>query len=69
MPKQKTHRAAAKRFKMTANGKFLRKKAYRSHLNVSMTAKRKRNLDSPAVVDETDAIKLRKDLPYPQYIR
>ena len=44
MPKVKTKRAAAKRFKMTGTGKLKRMKAYKSHILTKKTTKRKRNL-------------------------
>ena len=44
MPKLKTHRGAAKRFKRTKNGKFLRGKAFKQHILSSKTTKRKRGL-------------------------
>lgn len=44
MPKMKTHRGAAKRFKVTPSGKVLRRKAYRSHLLQKKSSRRKRRL-------------------------
>ena len=44
MPKIKTHRGAAKRFKRTGTGKIKRSKAYKSHILTKKTSKRKRNL-------------------------
>ncbi|MBQ2054117.1 MAG: 50S ribosomal protein L35, partial [Eubacterium sp.] len=44
MPKLKTKRAAAKRFKVTGTGKLKRSKAYKSHILTKKTTKRKRNL-------------------------
>lgn len=44
MPKQKTHRGAAKRFKVTATGKVSREHSMRSHILTKKTTKRKRNL-------------------------
>ncbi|MBE3072228.1 MAG: 50S ribosomal protein L35 [Acidobacteria bacterium] len=64
MPKLKTHRGAAKRFKKTASGKFLRHKAFKRHLLSSKTTKQKRQLTGSVVVDKTDAEKLRRMLPY-----
>ena len=54
MPKMKTHRGAAKRFRYTKNGKVKRFKAYKSHLLSSKTRKRKRNLRKGTMVDSTD---------------
>ena len=44
MPKQKTHKGAAKRFKVTASGKVMRHHAMHSHILTKKTTKRKRNL-------------------------
>ena len=46
MPKMKTSRAAAKRFKKTGSGKLKRNKAYKSHILTKKSTKRKRNLSS-----------------------
>ena len=64
MPKLKTHRGAAKRFKKTATGKFLRSKAFKQHILTSKTAKRKRHMRGTAVVSKSDAEKLARMLPY-----
>ena len=64
MPKIKSHRGAAKRFKKTATGKFLRGKAFKQHILSSKTTKRKRGLRGTTVVDEADAPKLARMLPY-----
>jgi large subunit ribosomal protein L35 len=66
MPKQKikTHRGAAKRFKRTKGGKFLRSKAFKQHLLNSKTRKRKRALRGTTVVADVDAAKLARMLPY-----
>ena len=64
MPKLKTHRGAAKRFKRTKTGKFLRSKAFKQHILSSKTTKRKRRLRGTVVVDEADARKLARMLPY-----
>ncbi|MCK4573811.1 MAG: 50S ribosomal protein L35, partial [candidate division Zixibacteria bacterium] len=50
MPKIKTRRAAAKRFKRTASGKFKRMKAYKTHILTKKTPKRKRNLRKSTLV-------------------
>ena len=44
MPKMKTHKGAAKRFKVTGSGKVKRYKAFKSHILTKKTPKRKRNL-------------------------
>ncbi len=64
MPKMKTHRGAAKRFKSTASGKFKRSKAYKGHLLADKTTKRKRKLDTPTLVSPADQRKLERMLPY-----
>ena len=64
MPKMKTNRGAAKRFKMSASGKIIRSKAFSSHILTKKTTKRKRNLRKDAVVDATNAQNIRKMLPY-----
>ena len=64
MPKLKTHRGAAKSFKRTKGGKFLRSKAFKQHLLSSKSTKRKRGLRGTTVVDEADARKLARMLPY-----
>ena len=63
MPKMKTHKGSSKRFKITANGKIRRRKAYSSHLFLSKTAKQKRNLRRSTLVDETNEKRLRRLLP------
>ena len=64
MPKQKTHRGAAKRFKFTASGKIKRSKAYKSHILTKKTTKRKRDLDTPALVSPEDRRRIAAMLPY-----
>ncbi|NOY45014.1 50S ribosomal protein L35 [Deferrisoma camini] len=64
MPKMKTHRAAAKRFKKTASGKFKYRRAFRSHLLGGKKAKRKRQLRRPDFVDASHARHMQKLLPY-----
>ena len=64
MPKLKTHRGAAKRFKRTKNGKFLRSKAFKQHILTSKTRSRKRALRGSTTVAEVDVPKLRRMLPY-----
>jgi large subunit ribosomal protein L35 len=64
MPKLKTHRGAAKRFKRTKRGKFLRSKAFKQHILSSKSTKRKRGLRGTTVVDAADAGKLARMLPY-----
>ena len=55
MPKMKTSRAAAKRFKKTGTGKLVRNKAYKSHILTKKSTKRKRNLRKDIVTDSTNS--------------
>ena len=64
MPKIKTNRAAAKRFKVTGTGKLKRNKAYKSHILTKKSTKRKRNLRHPAITDDTNVKNMKKVLPY-----
>lgn len=64
MPKMKTHRGAAKRFKKTGSGKFKRSMAFKSHILEKKSAKRKRNLRKSTLVSDADTQKLRNLLPY-----
>ena len=60
MPKQKTSRAAAKRFKLTGTGKLKRNKAYKRHILTKKTTKTKRNLRKPAMTDATNVKNMKK---------
>ena len=62
MPKVKTSRAAAKRFKNT--GELKRMKAYKSHILTKKSTKRKRNLRKAAMTDSTNVKNMKKILPY-----
>jgi len=64
MPKLKTNKAAAKRFKQTKTGKFKRNRAYGRHLKASKSPKRRRNLRSPTVLGREDAGRVNRMLPY-----
>ena len=64
MPKMKTKRGAAKRFKATGKGKIIRSKAFGSHILTSKTTKRKRSLRKSAVVDPANVRGLRRMMPY-----
>ncbi len=64
MPKMKTSRAAAKRFKVTGTGKLKRAKAYKSHILTKKSTKRKRNLRKSAITDVTNVKNMKKILPY-----
>jgi large subunit ribosomal protein L35 len=62
--KIKTHRGAAKRFKRTKTGKFLRSKAFKQHILSSKTTTRKRKLRGTVTVADVDTPKLARMLPY-----
>ena len=64
MPKLKTHRGAAKRFKSTATGLFKRGKANKSHILTKKTTKRKRKLDTPTLISPADQRRVERLLPY-----
>ena len=64
MPKMKTSRAAAKRFKTTGTGKLKRNKAYKRHILTKKTTKTKRNLRKATMTDETNVKNMKKILPY-----
>ncbi len=64
MPKVKTSRAAAKRFKVSGTGKLIRNKAYKSHILTKKSTKRKRNLRKDIVTDSTNYKVMKKILPY-----
>jgi len=64
MPKIKTHRGAAKRFKRTGTGKFIRSKAFKQHIMTSKTTKQKRGMRGTTTVDASDTAKLQQMLPY-----
>ena len=64
MPKIKTSRAAAKRFKTTGTGKIVRNKAYKSHILTKKSTKRKRNLRKATMTDSTNSKVMKKILPY-----
>ena len=54
MPKMKTHRGSAKRFRVTGTGKIVRAKAYKSHILTKKSPKRKRNFRKETIVAEAD---------------
>jgi large subunit ribosomal protein L35 len=64
MPKMKTNRGAAKRFKATGSGKIRRSKAFTSHILTSKSTKRKRNLRQSGLIDAADTKAVRRMLPY-----
>jgi len=63
MPKVKTHRGAAKRFKRTGTGKFTRSKAFKQHILTSKSRSRKRGLRGTVVVSDADAPRIARMLP------
>ena len=63
MPKMKTHRGAAKRFKRTGTGKLKRAKAYKSHILGKKTTKRKRNLRKGTLVSAGDMKRVDQLIP------
>ncbi len=63
MPKMKTHRGAAKRFKKTGTGKIVRSKSNKQHILTKKSPKRKRNLRKDAIVKRVDAKRLKQMLP------
>lgn len=64
MPKMKTRRATAKRFKITGSGLLKRSHAYASHILTKKDRKRKRRLKSSAIVDSATEKAIHRQLPY-----
>jgi large subunit ribosomal protein L35 len=64
MPKLKTHKGAAKRFRTTATGKVKRGHSHARHILTKKTAKRKRILDIDVLVSESDEKRIERMLPY-----
>lgn len=64
MPKLKTHKGAAKRFKVTGTGKVVRSHAFARHILTSKSRKRKKKLHESVVADAADQPKLKRMLPY-----
>lgn len=64
MPKLKTHKGAAKRFKVTGSGKVMRNHAFARHILTSKPRKRKNKLGESVVADAADQPKLKRMLPY-----
>ena len=63
MPKMKTHKGAAKRFKRTASGKLKRAQAFTSHILGKKSAKRKRQLRKGTLVSPGDARRMEQLIP------
>ena len=64
MPKLKTHKGAAKRFRKTATGKIKRGHSHARHMLTSKATKRKRNLDIDTLVSDSDQARVEAMLPY-----
>ena len=64
MPKIKTNRGAAKRFKTTGSGKTVRNKAFANHILTKKGSKRKRNLRKSALVHSTNSKQVARLIPY-----
>lgn len=64
MPKMKTNRGAAKRFKSTGSGKIVRNKAFASHILTKKTTKLKRGLRKSTVLDSSNTKSVKRMLPY-----
>ena len=67
MPKQKTHKGVKKRFRTTANGKVKHRRAGTSHLQVRLTAKRRRELRGTGVLAKVDTPKILEALAHNSY--
>lgn len=64
MPKLKSRKAAAKRFRVTGSGKIVRRKAFKNHLLEKKTTAKKRKFSKMVIVNECDADNVRGMLPY-----
>ncbi|MER3428712.1 MAG: 50S ribosomal protein L35 [Pyrinomonas sp.] len=64
MSKLKTHKGAAKRFRLTATGKIKRGHSHARHILTKKSSKRKRHLDLDTLVDKTDVKRIKLMLPY-----
>ena len=64
MPRLKTKRSAAKRFKVTGTGKLMKMKANKNHILNKKTTKRKRRLRKAVEVDQTNVKMMKRMLPY-----
>ena len=64
MPKLKTNRGAAKRFKRTSSGAYKRKQSHLNHILTKKSTKRKRHLRSHLLISDSDQRSVRKLLPY-----
>lgn len=64
MPKMKTHKGTAKRFRVTGSGKIMRAKAFKSHILTKKDTKRTRRLRAISYADATNVEAVRKMIPY-----
>ncbi|PIE56836.1 MAG: 50S ribosomal protein L35 [Desulfobulbus propionicus] len=64
MPKMKTNRGAAKRFRATGGGSIRRNRAYSSHILTKKSTKRKRTLRKGTLIDVADVKAVKRMLPY-----
>lgn len=62
MPKMKTHKATAKRVKLTATGKLVRERAFGNHMLSKKSKGRKRNINTPAVIKGNVAKNIKRAL-------
>ena len=69
MPKMKTHRSGAKRYKITASGKIVRRQAGKGHLRANKDVSRKRRLSKMVEISESQVKLVSKELPYKKYSR
>lgn len=69
MPKMKTRKSAAKRFRLTGSGKLVRRKAFGKHLLVGKDSSRQRRVKGKAGVSDTDLARVTDQLPYMGYLR
>ena len=63
MPKMKSHRGAAKRFRKTGTGKLVRSQSNKQHILTKKSSKRKRKLRQSALVSSAEAKRLQQMLP------
>ena len=64
MPKLKTNRGAAKRFKKTGSGKYKKSSSHMNHILTKKSSKRKRHLRSSSIIADADVKSIKKLLPY-----
>ena len=69
MPKMKTHRASAKRYKLTGSGKLIRRTAFRKHLLVGKSTARLRRISDEQGISSSDADRVNQALPYVKHCR